>query len=380
MDKVFVDEQSGAVTLTRGGRDYSFGGVPAIQAFAVEHPEIPKVTIDQLLAMNGGYTEVGSPAPGCVVVSSVDGIHSYMGATLSDAWKDAAKHAVANYQMANGISLYKELVAAGVEVSNHESDLYVPITPETTAILDRFPLQKGNATTFKSNTDGAMMFDVPFAFDPAWEKKRSVPIIDRGDDWSRPKIKYIEGRGSIAVQNIGKTSERDRVIHQEAALDKPPPKLGASHTASADLRGDLKSKLIAESAVSLDDEELARVFKGVALEVFCIRETQKARDAGLTMDAVWAEAGFGDLSAWAEKHVGKPVAQVEDGLVYKGRVLAENGHALVQNIGREVVIHEKAALDKRLSVDTVASVVYQGGCGAVTIGAQELGQGQGVKR
>jgi hypothetical protein len=34
------------------------------------------------------------------------------------------------------VSLHARLVRAGVEVSNGQSDLYFPVTPETTAILD----------------------------------------------------------------------------------------------------------------------------------------------------------------------------------------------------------------------------------------------------
>lgn len=53
-----------------------------------------------------------------------------------------------------------------------------------------------------------------------------------------------------------------------------------------DMRSDIKAKLIAEDAKSLDDDELQRVFTGVALEQFCIREAQKARAAGITMEDI----------------------------------------------------------------------------------------------
>lgn len=68
-------------------------------------------------------------------------------------------------------SLYAALKAAGIEIDNHESDLYVSVTPESTAILAKYPTSKANATTFKSNIDGKLNYDVSFAFEPFWDKK-----------------------------------------------------------------------------------------------------------------------------------------------------------------------------------------------------------------
>lgn len=72
-------------------------------------------------------------------------------------------------------SLYTELKAAGIEMTNHESDLYVPITEQTKAIIKKYPLEASNATRFKSNIDNkTMMFDIPFAYTPFWEKKQAA--------------------------------------------------------------------------------------------------------------------------------------------------------------------------------------------------------------
>ena len=68
------------------------------------------------------------------------------------------------------MSLYTDLVEAGVKISNHYSDLYFPVTDESAAILAKHPKQKDIATTFRSNIDGVLCFDVPFAYDPHWEK------------------------------------------------------------------------------------------------------------------------------------------------------------------------------------------------------------------
>lgn len=66
------------------------------------------------------------------------------------------------------MSLYTDLIEAGVEVGNWQSDLYFPRTAQTTEILSRHPDQKRNATVFNSNIDGVPTYDVPFAFDPFW--------------------------------------------------------------------------------------------------------------------------------------------------------------------------------------------------------------------
>ena len=69
------------------------------------------------------------------------------------------------------MSLYTDLIEAGIPVNNHYSDLYFAVTPETHAILRKHPLQCQNATVFASQIDGQRTYDVPFAFVPYWERK-----------------------------------------------------------------------------------------------------------------------------------------------------------------------------------------------------------------
>lgn len=73
-------------------------------------------------------------------------------------------------------TLYAELVAAGIPVAHHESDLYFPITEQTRAILEKYPLEKGNATTFTNQVEGGRWYDVPFAFIPWWEKRAGKAV------------------------------------------------------------------------------------------------------------------------------------------------------------------------------------------------------------
>jgi len=69
-------------------------------------------------------------------------------------------------------TLYEDLKSAGVEIANHESDLYFPDTEQTRSILDKHPLQKGNATRFRNQINGQRWIDVPFAFLPWWESRQ----------------------------------------------------------------------------------------------------------------------------------------------------------------------------------------------------------------
>lgn len=70
-----------------------------------------------------------------------------------------------------GASLYHCLVAMGIEVDHHESDLYFPASAVTLALLRRFPDQGKIAKSFKSEIDGKRWIEVPFAFMPFWERR-----------------------------------------------------------------------------------------------------------------------------------------------------------------------------------------------------------------
>lgn len=71
-------------------------------------------------------------------------------------------------------TLFAEIVAAGIEHDHHESDLYLPRTAAVLEILARHPLQKSNATSFRNQIDGKPWLDVPFAFQPFWDKVARV--------------------------------------------------------------------------------------------------------------------------------------------------------------------------------------------------------------
>lgn len=68
-------------------------------------------------------------------------------------------------------SLHADMVAAGVPTDSRESDLYVKDTPEARAILARHQTHATNARRFRHTETGELWIDIPFAFEPFWQKK-----------------------------------------------------------------------------------------------------------------------------------------------------------------------------------------------------------------
>ncbi len=60
--------------------------------------------------------------------------------------------------------IHQELKEAGVKLDHHCCDLYALKCPESTAIIARYRF-KTNVTTFISQLDGQVWYEIPFAFD-----------------------------------------------------------------------------------------------------------------------------------------------------------------------------------------------------------------------
>jgi hypothetical protein len=79
-------------------------------------------------------------------------------------------------------TLYGDLLAAGVPMDNHESDLYFQDTPASRAILARFPDKAKLARPFWSALDSDQKWwDVPFAFLPWWERRCAAEAMRAGE-------------------------------------------------------------------------------------------------------------------------------------------------------------------------------------------------------
>lgn len=66
-------------------------------------------------------------------------------------------------------SVYNQIKATGCDIAHHESDLYCPVTPETTDIVKNYQF-KGNVRKFTNRIDGTPWYEIPFAYDPFWQK------------------------------------------------------------------------------------------------------------------------------------------------------------------------------------------------------------------
>ena len=71
------------------------------------------------------------------------------------------------------LSIYEEMKKAGVVTANYCSDLYAEVNEASRAIVAAYEF-KQNVTTFQSAIEGeGLFFDIPFAFDPEWEKREA---------------------------------------------------------------------------------------------------------------------------------------------------------------------------------------------------------------
>jgi len=68
----------------------------------------------------------------------------------------------------NSTSLFDDIVNAGIPYDNHYSDLYIPVTPKTTALLKKHGVF---ATTFTNQVEGGLWYDCFAAYIPYWAKK-----------------------------------------------------------------------------------------------------------------------------------------------------------------------------------------------------------------
>lgn len=67
-------------------------------------------------------------------------------------------------------NIYAALVAAGVSVQAHESDLYAEVTPVSRGILATYK-HRANVRTFVDAVTGRLTYDIPFAFRPYWDAR-----------------------------------------------------------------------------------------------------------------------------------------------------------------------------------------------------------------
>lgn len=69
-------------------------------------------------------------------------------------------------------TLYSEIVAAGIDHGSHQSDLYVADCPQAREIIERYPIHKANIRIFTNGRTQSQWIDIPFAYQPFWDKAR----------------------------------------------------------------------------------------------------------------------------------------------------------------------------------------------------------------
>lgn len=65
----------------------------------------------------------------------------------------------------------KAVKLRGIDFDSHESDLYIPKNEITEKIIEHYNF-KNNVTEFISQIDNCTWYDIPFAFNDFWEKKK----------------------------------------------------------------------------------------------------------------------------------------------------------------------------------------------------------------
>ena len=77
---------------------------------------------------------------------------------------------------------YARALALGVEIRNHESDLYLPVTPETTALIRTYRFREG-VTQFHTTPEGSesRWYAIPFAYQPFWDERNAGRAAGEGD-------------------------------------------------------------------------------------------------------------------------------------------------------------------------------------------------------
>lgn len=65
--------------------------------------------------------------------------------------------------------LYRRAIKQKLECGHHESDLYLKCTSEARELVDAYKF-RANVTTFTNQIDRQPWYDIPFAYQPFWDK------------------------------------------------------------------------------------------------------------------------------------------------------------------------------------------------------------------
>ena len=77
------------------------------------------------------------------------------------------------------MTIYQDMKDAKIKTRGHESDLYVLKTLRSTEIVGAYH-SKQNVRTFTNPNDGLTWYNIPFAFDPFWDRKKKKAARKKG--------------------------------------------------------------------------------------------------------------------------------------------------------------------------------------------------------
>ena len=79
-------------------------------------------------------------------------------------------------------TIYDDLKNAGVQLDSHYSDLYALANDDCRRIVGEYRKAGtiGPVSLFKSNIDGLMWYDIPFAYLPYWEAVMQKAVTRKG--------------------------------------------------------------------------------------------------------------------------------------------------------------------------------------------------------
>lgn len=99
---VTKDANSGMVGLSKAGEStmIDFGGIPAIQIFAKEYPEVPARVINELLARDGGYTDIRE-SDYDITLMHPNEYRVIVRDSIEDVWAAAAESAVKYFELSD---------------------------------------------------------------------------------------------------------------------------------------------------------------------------------------------------------------------------------------------------------------------------------------
>lgn len=132
--KISKDEDTGAICLSKQNEfgetsKVLFGGIPAIQNYAIENPEIPERVIHELLAREGGYTGLRGTrdVDNDFVLMHPDSNRVIIRLSVDNAWAEAAGSAVRHFEITDKLSKssvpnpdsYHEVIADIAFVAGH---------------------------------------------------------------------------------------------------------------------------------------------------------------------------------------------------------------------------------------------------------------------